>query len=93
MHLVTLCVTSERGAFVAALPRRAWERSGILFPFTHQLVTERPSVAQNHAFVTISNPLPQDPRKISSTPEPSIPARSSPVRDFSWTTLQQVGRL
>jgi hypothetical protein len=60
---------------------------------THQLVTERPSVAQNHAHVTKPRLPKSSPRKISSTPEPLIQALSSLASDFSQTILQQVGRL
>jgi hypothetical protein len=55
----------------------------LLFPKAHQLVTERPSVAQNLAFEKIPNPFHQYPRNISSTPEPLFQALSSPVRIFS----------
>jgi hypothetical protein len=50
---------------------------------THQLVTERPSVAQNHAHLTKPRPHKISPQKISSTPEPLIQALSSRARNFS----------
>jgi hypothetical protein len=52
------------------------------FPIAHQLVTERPSVAQNHAQVTKASPHKNPPQKISSTPEPLFQALSSHFRIF-----------
>ncbi|PTC21388.1 hypothetical protein C0J26_01980 [Pseudomonas baetica] len=54
MHPVTLCVTS-----IEADAERPWRRyhaergnDQVLFPSSHQLVTERPSVTQNRAHPT-----------------------------------------
>jgi hypothetical protein len=52
------------------------------FPIAHQFVTERPSVAQNHAQVTTGTSPNKSPRKISFTPEPLIQALSSPGKNF-----------
>jgi hypothetical protein len=53
-----------------------------MFPNAHQLVTERPSVAQNPTQVTAVTLLAKSPRKISSLPEPLIQALSSPFKTF-----------
>jgi hypothetical protein len=60
----------------ARLAREAFHRSNP-FPIAHHFVTERPSVAQNHAQVTAATPFARSPRKISSSPEPLIQALSS----------------
>jgi hypothetical protein len=52
------------------------------FPIAHHFVTERPSVAQNHAQVTTVTPSAKSPRKISSTPEPLFQALSSHFKTF-----------
>jgi hypothetical protein len=52
------------------------------FPIAHHFVTERPSVAQNHAQVTKSHRHKNPPKKISSTPEPLSQALSSRFRIF-----------
>jgi hypothetical protein len=85
MHPVTLCVTS-----IEADAERPWRRyhaergnDQVLFPSSHQFVTERPSVAQNHAHLTKPRPHKISPQKISSTPEPLIQALSSRARNFS----------
>ncbi|WP_218187246.1 hypothetical protein, partial [Pseudomonas sp. P1.8] len=53
-----------------------------LFPIAHHFVTERPSVAQNHASVTIVATSKKSPQKISSSPEPLFQALSSHFRVF-----------
>ncbi|WP_207200276.1 hypothetical protein, partial [Pseudomonas sp. TH03] len=52
------------------------------FPLAHQFVTERPSVAQNHAQVTAIILAQKSPRKISSPAKPLIYGLSALPRAF-----------
>jgi hypothetical protein len=60
----------------------ATKATTFLFPIAHHFVTERPSVAQNHAQVTTPPLFKKSPRKFSSTPQPLIQAPSSHFRIF-----------
>jgi len=54
----------------------------ITFPTAHHVVTERPSVAQNHAQVTKTLRHKNPPENISSSPQPLFQALSSHFRIF-----------